>query len=241
MHLTARHRRSLDLRGEEGFTLPELLVGMIIGTIVLMAALTMLDTTVSLGTKVNKRVDATQRGRTALDRITRDLRSQVCVPGDPALDSLIAASDNTADVYTDLGDGSAAKPPQRRTIIFDPTQRTIVERVYTATGSAGNYVFPGTPTQTQTLLSDVIQDGTTPVFTYYPVDTTPDDDVDPAPLNASGAVPAANLDSVARIRITFKALPAGRTAAKPGDAVMQDDVYRTAVDPNSTDTTAQCW
>jgi prepilin-type N-terminal cleavage/methylation domain-containing protein len=242
MQLIARCRRSIDLRREEGFTLPELLVGMLIGTIVLMAALTMLDTTVSMGTKVGKRVDATQRGRTGLDRITRDLRSQVCLPGDPALDSLIAASDNSVDVYADLGDGSAARPPQRRTITFDPAQRTVVERVYTPTGSSGTYVFPTSPTTTTMLVRDVIQDGTTPIFTYYPIDATPDDDVAPTALStSSGALSATDLDNVARIRVTFKALPSGRTTAKPGDAVMQDDVYRHAVDPNSTDLTAQCW
>ena len=235
-------RSRIDLRSEEGFTLPELLVGIIIGMIVVIASLNVLDSTVSLGTKVSKRVDATQRGRTGLDRITRDLQSMVYVPGDPAQDALIAGSDNSVDVYADLGDGSASRPPQRRTITYDPTQRKITERVYTPTGSAGLYVFPTAPTATTTLLNDVIQDGSTPIFTYYPIDSTPDDDVAPTALSTSaGALAATDLDNVARIRITFKALPSNRSIAKPGDAVMQDDVYRSAVDPNSADTTPQCW
>jgi Tfp pilus assembly protein PilW len=235
-------RSRIDLRNEEGFTLPELLVGIIIGMIVVIASLNVLDSTVSLGTKVSKRVDATQRGRTGLDRITRDLQSMVCVPGDPAQDALIAGSDNSVDVYADLGDGSASRPPQRRTITYTPATRKLTESVYTPTGTAGAYVFPTTPTATTTLLSDVIQDGSTPIFTYYPIDTTPDDDVAPSALSTStGALAATDLDTVARISITFKALPSNRTTAKPGDAVMQDDVYRSAVDPNSADTTAQCW
>jgi Tfp pilus assembly protein PilW len=235
-------RSHIDLRSEEGFTLPELLVGIIIGMIVVLAALTVLDSTVSLGSKVSKRVDATQRGRTGLDRITRDLNSMVCLPGDPAQDALIAGSDNSVDIYADLGDGSTTRPPQRRTITYNPATRRITESVYTPTGAAGSYVFPTTPTATTTLLSDVIQDGSAPVFTYYPIDTTPDDEVAPSPLSTStGSLNATDLDSVARIRITFKALPSNRTTAKPGDAVMQDDVYRTAVDPNSSDATAQCF
>jgi type II secretory pathway pseudopilin PulG len=232
----------IDLRGEEGFTLPELLVGIIVGMIVLFAALTVLDNTVSLGAKVSKRVDATQRGRTALDRITRDLNSMVCLPGDPAQDALIAGSDNSVDIYADLGDGSTTRPPQRRTITYDPATRRITESVYTPTGPAGAYVFPTSPTSSTTILSDVIQDGTTPIFTYYPLDTTPNDDVPPNALStSSGALAATDLDNVARIRVTFKALPTNRTTAKPGDAVMQDDVYRDAVDPNSSDATAQCY
>jgi Tfp pilus assembly protein PilW len=235
-------RSRIDLRSEEGFTLPELLVGIIIGMIVVIASLNVLDNTVSLGTKVSKRVDATQRGRTGLDRITRDLQSMVCVPGDPAQDALIAGSDNSVDVYADLGDGSASRPPQRRTITYTPATRRLTESVYTPTGTAGAYVFPTTPTATTALLSDVIQDGSTPIFTYYPIDSTPDDDVAPTALSTSaGALAATDLDNVARIRITFKALPSNRSTAKPGDAVMQDDVYRSAVDPNSADTTPQCW
>jgi len=235
-------RAPIDLRSEEGFTLPELLVGIIIGMIVVIASLNVLDSTVSLGTKVSKRVDATQRGRTGLDRVTRDLQSMVCVPGDPAQDALIAGSDNSIDVYADLGDGSASRPPQRRTITYTPATRRLTESVYTPTGTAGAYVFPTTPTATTTLLSDVIQDGSTPIFTYYPIDSTPDDDVAPTALSTStGALAATDLDNVARIRITFKALPSNRSTAKPGDAVMQDDVYRSAVDPNSADTTPQCW
>jgi len=238
--MTGRSR--IDLRREEGFTLVELLVGIIIGMIVLLAALTVLDNTVSLGAKVSKRVDATQRGRAALDRVTRDLNSMVCLPGDPEQDALIAGSDNSVDVYADLGDGSTARPPQRRTITYSPTTRRLTESVYTPTGSAGAYVFPTSPTTTTTLLSDVTQDGTTPIFTYYPLDTTPDDDVAPAALStSSGSLAAADLDAVARIRVTFKTLPSNRTTAKPGDAVMQDDVYRDAVDPNSSDATAQCY
>jgi Tfp pilus assembly protein PilW len=235
-------RAPIDLRSEEGFTLPELLVGIIIGMIVVIASLNVLDNTVSLGTKVTKRVDATQRGRTGLDRITRDLQSMVCVPGDPAQDALVAGSDNSVDVYADLGDGSASRPPQRRTITYTPATRRLTESVYTPTGTAGAYVFPTTPTATTTLLSDVIQDGSTPIFTYYPIDSTPDDDVAPSALSTStGGLAATDLDNVARIRITFKALPSNRSTAKPGDAVMQDDVYRSAVDPNSADTTPQCW
>jgi prepilin-type N-terminal cleavage/methylation domain-containing protein len=237
--LTTRARP--DLRGEEGFTLPELLVAIAIGTIILLATMTMLDTTVSIGTKVNKRVDATQRGRAAMTIIVRDLRSQVCLPGDPPIGSIRAASDSSVDVYADLGDGSAAKPPQRRTITFNPTARTITESIYTPTGSAGSYVFPTSPTATRTLLTDVAQDGTTPVFQYYPVDTTPDDDSqNPAAFAAATGVTAASLDDIARIVIRYRVFPAGSTAVNGRSVVLQDEVYRRAIDPNATDPTPGC-
>jgi prepilin-type N-terminal cleavage/methylation domain-containing protein len=234
-------RAAIDVRGEAGFTLTELLVAIIIGVVIVLAAFGLLDNTISVGTKVTKRVDATQRGRVAMDMIMRDLHSQVCLPGGTPQASLRGASDTSVDFYADLGDGSAAKPPQRRTIIFDPAQRTLVEQVYTPTGAAGSYAFSGTPSATRTLLKDVVQDGTTPIFRYYPVDATPDDATAPAALNATSGLAAADLDDVARIVIDFKALPS-RAATTTSTAVLfQDEVYRRAVDPNATDPSPECW
>jgi type II secretion system protein J len=71
--------RRIAPRSEDGFTLVELLVALLIGTVVLMGAFTVLDSTASVTGTVARRVDSLQRGRTALDLMTRDLRSQVCV------------------------------------------------------------------------------------------------------------------------------------------------------------------
>jgi prepilin-type N-terminal cleavage/methylation domain-containing protein len=225
---------------ERGFTLPELLTAMIIGLLIIFAALDMLDTTVSLGTRVNKRVDAAQRGRNAMDRITRDLRSQVCIPGATPLPSLAGATDNTVDFYADLSDSSGAQPPTHRVLTFNPTAKTITEDIYVPTGSAGAYSFPTTPSRTQVLLTDVVQNGSTPVFRFYPLDTTPDDDVDPSAIDGTSALDSDELDSVARIAVMFKALPNGAASTSSGASVFQDQVFRRAVDPNATDPTPSC-
>jgi hypothetical protein len=233
------------LRDESGFSLPELLTALIIGMVVLIATLEVLDNTISVGSGVNRRVDALQRGRTALEVVTRDLRSQVCVGiDDPAAaggsssqPSLIAATDDSVDFYVDLGDGTTARPPERRTIVFDPSAQTIEERIYRPTGGAGNYVFPATPTSTRTLISDVAQDGSTPVFRYYAFDTqTP-----PTPsvlLPANAGLSGADMARTARTAIAFKAL--SDNASSTGAASLHDDVYRRAVDPNKTILTPEC-
>jgi hypothetical protein len=212
---------------------------------VLLATLDLLDNTISVGSGVNRRVDALQHGRTALDVITRDLRSQVCVGiDDPAAaggsssqPSLIAGTDDSVDFYVDLGDGTTARPPERRTIVFDPTAQTIEERIYKPTGGAGNYVFPATPTSTRTLISDVAQDGSTPIFRYYAFDTqTP-----PTPsvlLPASSGLSTADMARTARTAIAFKAL--SDNGSSTGAASLHDDVYRRAVDPNKTILTPEC-
>jgi prepilin-type N-terminal cleavage/methylation domain-containing protein len=237
----------ISLRSEAGFTLVELLVAMVIGGIVLIASLTVLDASVSLTTKVNSRVDALQRGRAAMDLVVRDLRSQVCVGiltnastnATSTEDSLIAGSSTSVDFYADLGDGTAAQPPTRRTLTFDPNARTITEKVYKPTGNVGAYVFPSTasPTSTRILLTDVVQDGTTPVFGFYAYDTaTPRT---PSVLLAS-PLSATDEQRTVKIAIAFKALRTGGTASSPGAASLQDDVFRRNVDPNDTDSGPEC-
>ena len=233
------------LRDESGFSLPELLTALIIGMVVLIATKEVLDNTISVGSGVNRRVDALQRGRTALEVVTRDLRSQVCVGiDDPAAaggsssqPSLIAATDDSVDFYVDLGDGTTARPPERRTIVFDPSAQTIEERIYRPTGGAGNYVFPATPTSTRTLISDVAQDGSTPIFRYYAFDTqTPP--TPSAPLPASSGLSSTDTARTARTAIAFRAL--SENGSSTGAASLHDDVYRRAVDPNKTILTPEC-
>jgi hypothetical protein len=233
------------LRDESGFSLPELLTALIIGMVVLIATLDVLDNTISVGSGVNRRVDALQRGRTALEIITRDLRSQVCVGvDDPAAaggsssqPSLIAGTDDSVDFYVDLGDGTTARPPERRTIVFNPGTQSIVERIYRPTGTAGNYVFPSTPTSSRTLINDVARDGSTPIFRYYAFDTqTP-----PTPsvlLPASSGLSTADMARTARTAIAFRAL--SDNGSSTGAASLHDDVYRRAVDPNKTILTPEC-
>jgi prepilin-type N-terminal cleavage/methylation domain-containing protein len=241
-------------RSEDGFTLIEVLAAMIIGMVVLMGAFTVLDNTTRLTTNVRQRVDSLQRGRNALDLMTRDLRSQVCVglltnatTGTTTTDpSLRGGSDSSVDFYTDLGDGSKNAdgtdkyPPTRRTLTFDATAKTIVEQIYTPTGRTGAYVYPATPLQTRTLLADVVQDGSTPVFRFYAYDTSVTPPTPTALLNASPALSDTDEQRTVRIAIAFKTLRSGGTATSSGSSVLQDDVFRRAVNPNRSTLTPEC-
>jgi prepilin-type N-terminal cleavage/methylation domain-containing protein len=238
-------RVSNSLRSEDGFTLVELLVGMIVGTVVLIASFTVLDGTVQLTTKVNSRVDAIQRGRSAMDIMVRDLRSQVCVGrltnaatgATTTDDALVSGSNNAVEFYTDLGDGATTRPPSKRTLTFDPTAKTIVEQVFVPTGNRGAYVFPATATSTRTLITDVVQDGTTPVFQFFAYDTaTP-----PAPTVAlASPLTATAIQRTVKIGISFRALRAGGSSSTANAATLKDDVFRRLVDPNDPTPAPEC-
>lgn len=230
------------MRREDGFTLPEVLTACLIGIVVLLAAFGLLDSAVGLTSKVNERVDAIQRGRQAMDTITRDLRSQVCVitnttvngvPTSTTAPSLIAGSGTAIDLYVDLSDGSGATPPQRRTLTFDAGTRRITQTIYVPTGSPGSYVFPTTPTRSSVVLGNVVQQGATPVFQYFAYGSS-------TPLSAAAGLSSADRAKVVRILVTYVTRGTNTTTTTARSAVLQDEVYLRAADPNESNPTPQC-
>ncbi len=212
------------LREERGFTLVELLMGMIIGLMVLFAGLLLMDRSTQLAGNTRQRVDATQRGRLAMDAITQELRSEVCL--DPTTVPIAAASDTSITFYADTGDANAV--PQKHVISL--TGGNLVLQKYVGAGSP--VVFPATPTSTRTLLENVSLVPGTPLFAYYQWGagnpTLPDAQL-VSPLATT------DLDNVVKIDVTFVALPDRGFKNTKGSATLDDAVFvrlADATDPN---------
>lgn len=207
-------------REESGFTLVELVVAMGIGTIILLATFMMLDSSVVLTGKVTDRVDRTQRGRFAMEQITRELRSQVCpAAGVPAIADGQAYS---VKFYSFMGSGAFV--PDMREIAWDTNTNTIVERRWAGTGTSPYTTYAGTPT-TKTLLTDVKPPPTpanTPIFTYRSVS---------AALLTAPLVPA-DLTATARIDISFATYAQGKNTTGQYTLLSSQAFSRTA-DPNT--------
>ena len=156
------------LADERGFSLVELLVASVLSIIVLGGAFTVLQVATTQGERVAQRVDTVQRGRLAMEQITRQLRSQVCLgPGFPALTQ---ADSSSVTFYADLGAGDFK--PERRRLIF--TGGAIVEERYPWVSGTlpGKAVFASTPSSRRTLIDGVAQNGATPIFRYFAFGTT---------------------------------------------------------------------
>lgn len=213
------------LRSEEsGFTLLELVVASMVGTVVLLAAFQLLDSSVLLSGKVTDRVDRTQRARQAMETITSELRSQVCVrAGEPAI---VDGQETSVTFYAFLGSG--AYVPDMRQIYWDNGSNSIIERVWPGTGVAPDTTFPASPTSSRVLLTDVRPPPPgTPMFTYYGTGAT-----EPfvAPLSS------ANAAATSKIGIQFVTYTAGRNTT--GSSItMQNEVFARTADPNGLSTT----
>jgi prepilin-type N-terminal cleavage/methylation domain-containing protein len=207
---------------ERGFSLTELLVALVIGMIVLLASFMLLDRTISASGQIADRTEALQRGRLAMDLITRQLRSQVCVGNTVPM---VAGSDTSVTFYADLSDASGSTPIKKRTLTYDASTDTISESVVTGAGTYPALTFTGAATTTQLLTKvEQIMDGSTarPVFRYYgyTVGST-NGALDPL----STPLSAASLSRVALIKVGFRSFAARTVMDDKNSAVLEDDVY----------------
>jgi Tfp pilus assembly protein PilV len=214
-----------------GFSLMELIWAMALGMIILLAAFTIMDRAFKANKEVNDREDALQRGRVALELMTRQLRSQICLqtatPSVPVTDG----QDQTISFYTFMGDptGSGSQLPEKHTLAYAAASGSTPSKI-TETDQPVTQLSPtltlGTAT-TKTLISNVVLPSSK-LFTYYPG-------------NASGGIsttalttPLATADRarVVEIAVNFKVLPTKITdTANQQATTFSDYVFWRGINP----------
>ena len=224
---------------ERGFSLMELLVTLAVGSILLLAIFGALDFSVKADSRVQDRVDSTQRGRAAMELITRQLRSQICLgPGYPAIPSGITSDGNSITFYTDLG-GDTPKL-QRRTITY--SGGTVFETDYNVAGT-----IPTAPTFTLARQNWVLAErlnlvANVPFFRYYAFTPNP---VTPNQwLNSTSPFTLADADKprVVKVSISFAAdrLGVSRSMNNLALSTFQNDIYVRTSDASDPDHSPQC-
>jgi prepilin-type N-terminal cleavage/methylation domain-containing protein len=223
-------RRLRQLHADQsGFTLPELISAMVVGLIVLMAAFMLLDHATSVSNEISDRQDAVQRGRRAMETITRTLRSQVCLG--ETTEPITAGNDNGVTFYANLTTNTDTA--QRRMIAYDPATGKITENIYDGTGTYPDLVFPTTPTSQRLLLESVgqMKEGavTQPIFRFFTfkIGGAPGDlELLPVPLSST------DVSRVVMVKVAFFAKPINKAVVKNRDATsLQSDIYVRLADP----------
>jgi Tfp pilus assembly protein PilV len=220
------------LRSESGFSLIELLAALMIGMIVVLAAFDLIDSSAALSGQVSARTDASQRGRGAVDRMTRTVRSQVCVN---RAAPVVSATATQLTLTFDLSNGSTA--PKQARLAYSSASRTITQSTWDGSGAEPTLSFPGAG-RSETVLTDVDSEPTKPIFSYWALrdgsgGTQLDELVPP--------VAATDLNRIARIDIAFVAHASGQVEPGPNNAsTIEDSVFTRSVDPNAAGAQVLC-
>ena len=158
-------------REHDGFTLVELLVAMLAGSILMAALLTMIDVTMHQTTLQFSRVDATQQGRVAVEDLEAELHSSCVAPGETPIQ---AGSDGSNLIFvSQYGSTSAANAitptPVKHVVAYNAAAGTLTDSAYAVTGGTGpNWTFSTTAQSVHLILGHVTQQASSPpVFQYF--------------------------------------------------------------------------
>ena len=238
------------LRAQEGMTLTEVLVSLTVAMVISLAAFALIGTVMTRAGDIGSRVDTTQRGRSAMDFITRELRSQVCVQrtGEATDDRAVyAATPTSVTFFSDLSDesfrtGNTIKAPDLRSLSLESGK--LIERIWAGTavgvGAVQTVTYAGYPASgaaIRQILDNAAAEAPgigVPVFRYYKYDAA----APPQPsaeMDASAGLTIVQLQQVARITVSFRAFPSRGKAADRASTTFSDNIYVRTADPNDDD------
>lgn len=235
--MSAFDRIRSRLRSERGFSLIELLTAISIGTIVVFAAVNLIDASVRASNEVVNRMDGLQKGRIALEQITQRLRSQVCP--DKVTPAIADATASSVSFFTELSaapaNGNPVFAPEGRR--FSLASDRITEEVWNTLASPFANTFSGAPSTTRAVADGIFLQGTRPFlkyFTFINNPATPDLELVP-PLSA------ADKARVVKIEIAFDSRPSELVAQSNRiDTSFQNDVFIRTADPTDPDHSPLC-
>jgi hypothetical protein len=216
------------LAGENGFTL----VAMSVGIVVIFAALLVMDGSWRLNAKTTDHIDATNRGRLAMDKITQQLGDRICLnsqipaqgaaPEIPAQGALVIATNSQIEFYASVTNESAPRlVVERRRMTYRPSTRDILMDAWTGT-SPPRTAPPAnttTPTYARLVAEGVGIAAGAPIFRYY---------VQDGALPLTPPISLVNANNVLLVKVTVAAL-----GNKPGISteLQNDSRTRTPICP----------
>ena len=227
-------------RSQAGVTLVELLAALSIGMITLLAVFAVLDTSVKQSSGVAGRVNATQRARLAMDTITRQVRSQICI--NSTTPAIISGTADSVKFHADLTDG--ARPVEQREIVFNATAGTLTENTWTGVVTAGVTTWPAM-TRTRLMLDEVTRRPIPPLpapqdqafFHYYAYSVA---DPPRPTILLTPPLSATDRARVAKVELGFTTLPPRARPTSAASVTLQNEVYVRVADPNDPAPTPTC-
>ena len=203
------------IRDERGFTLVEMLTGMMMSLIVLGTILMLVQLAVKNQDRTAERVAADQRGRPAMAKILDRLHA-ACVS--PNMTPVREGSDDDTLIVLSKAGEEAVVTPDRYVIDLEGTNLT--EKVYPPSGGvAPEWTFAAAPTSTTRIVKGIGQatvgspPEAVPIFRYYAYeDANKDGVIETVRLTT----PLSKIDAgkTVRVDIAFKMNPPGGPARR---------------------------
>jgi prepilin-type N-terminal cleavage/methylation domain-containing protein len=201
------------LRDPRGFTLIEVLVAMIAGTIVLFALVLILEITINQTSRIDETAQVNQTGRTTMTKIVDELQS-ACLETKFAPIQAKSTEDSIrfAAAFTEKADIAYSEAAIHK-IEWSPTAETLTESKYAGTsGENGKIVFSETPESATTRLGEKITRGAVPIFRYYKYRAAgatsgteaPEEALEPLTPTSETTALGSEASNVAAVAITFK-------------------------------------
>jgi type II secretory pathway pseudopilin PulG len=226
-----------SISDSRGFTLAELVVAMALGMIVLLAAFTVIDRAFTTNKAVSDREDALQRGRIALEQMTRQIRSMTCAG---STTPVALATDNEIDFYAYLGNPTSGGSllPDLHKLTYSSSAKTITESDYTVSDvNTSPPTVASTAYKTRVLLNNVVPVTGTPIFSYYTFDPSASlgsgTFVQLSTANTPPGLVAGDLGKVVKVSINYLTRPTGINLSDPHSTTFTDDVFWRAIDPET--------
>jgi prepilin-type N-terminal cleavage/methylation domain-containing protein len=243
-------RRFADQRG---FTLVELLATMVAGVVVLLALGTIMDVTLRETTRSFTLVDATNRTRPVFEQIENNLHSACFADEETPIQ--VGSNANTLIFMSSYGNGATPTAIWHQ-ITYNPAPAaSLTDTTYSTSYSVVSGIptwSRGTQLGTRTLLTNVAQTGSTPVFQYFAYQTAPATDAAgnqyeilpdctatvpgtsttvSNPLAPGGSLTATQASSAAEVLISLTVGPAGHSnentnLANVGQSVTDSIAFR---------------
>jgi len=156
-------------RSESGFTLIELLVAISLGMVVMIALLTLIDSSGNARARLTDKTETVQRMRIGMDRIVRVLRTQICAS--TTAPPIISGDADAVTFYSDTsttGSNGAFRPRKVALYYSSAAGGSVVQDTYLPTNTSSPWTYDASPTTRRTLIDHVEGgSGGSSIFKYY--------------------------------------------------------------------------
>jgi len=200
---------------DQGLSMTELLITMMIASILMIAMGTMFVSGLRQNRTVTGKTTSTADARIAMEAMTRALRVATIPPGQSA--AVVSATPTAVSFYSSIGASTQTTDPKPSLVTFriDTTNRCLWREVTPATVVGTTWTWP-TANKVQSCVAR--GDIASPLFTYFPVNA--DGTIDTTAFATTAL--SSNLGNLAAVGLSLSVTDTANPGVKP--TTLQDQV-----------------